>query len=185
MSKLDRHTVLIDDDIAAFVRPIRSRQPTSEETPGTLPAEKNGTLHQTHKAQGTRAKIPIKRTITDTRAPVLVPVLAGSPWKHYTERYFVKYWCLFAISTSKKGDESLHMIRSAPALNDEKLQIIRQICHPNIVEINEIYSQDDGNHYFVSNMMETSLLHLCRAPEYPSEPQLSSILFQVEVIASN
>ncbi|KAG7435723.1 hypothetical protein Forpi1262_v002101 [Fusarium oxysporum f. sp. raphani] len=71
------------------------------------------------------------------------------------------------------------MIRSSPTLNDEKLQIIRQISHPNVLESIEIYSEEDNNYYIVSGMIETSLMHVCRAPEYPSEVQLSSILFQV------
>ncbi|KAG7432658.1 Cyclin-dependent kinase 12 [Fusarium oxysporum f. sp. raphani] len=163
MSKLDRHTLLIDDEVAAFLKSVKTRQTVDIEAAGTLP----------------RKKIPVKKTDSSSPKPGLVPVLAGSPWKHYTQEYFIEYWCLFAIATSKTSRENLHMIRSAPALNDEKLQIIRQICHPNVVETMEVYSHDDGNHYIVSRMMESSLMHVCRAPEYPSESQLSSILFQV------
>ncbi|KAH7201416.1 hypothetical protein DER44DRAFT_669740 [Fusarium oxysporum] len=180
MSKLDRHTLLIDDEVAAFLKSVKTRQTVDIEAAGTLPRkcdEKNPL--QNNSSDAVRRKIPVKKTDNSSPKPGLVPVLAGSPWKHYTQEYFIEYWCLFAIATSKTSRENLHMIRSAPALNDEKLQIIRQICHPNVVETMEVYSHDDGNHYIVSRMMESSLMHVCRAPEYPSESQLSSILFQV------
>lgn len=180
MSKLDRHTLLIDDEVAASLRLIKTRQTVGKETAGALPRksdEKNPS--QNNSSDAIHRKIPVKKTDSSSPKPGLVPVLAGSPWKHYTQEYFIGYWCLFAIATSKTSRENLHLIRSAPALNDEKLQIIRQICHPNVVETVEVYSYDDGNHYIVSRMMETSLMHVCRAPEYPSESQLSSILFQV------
>ncbi|EXA31406.1 hypothetical protein FOVG_17303 [Fusarium oxysporum f. sp. pisi HDV247] len=180
MSKLDRHTLLIDDEVAAFLKSVKTRQTVDIEAAGTLPRkcdEKNPL--QNNSSDAVRRKIPVKKTDSSSPKPGLVPVLAGSPWKHYTQEYFIEYWCLFAIATSKTSRENLHMIRSAPALNDEKLQIIRQICHPNVVETMEVYSHDDGNHYIVSRMMESSLMHVCRAPEYPSESQLSSILFQV------
>lgn len=174
MSKLDRHTVLIDEEVAAALRPFKSHQ-TSEKQPLPKPANQKDE-GKFRSRPGSR--IPIRRISMDNTSSVLVPVLAGSPWKHYTKRYLVKHWCLFAIATNKHRTQQLHMVRSAPALNEENLQIIRQLRHPNILESIEIYSEEDSNHYIVSVMMETSLLHVCRAPEYPSEVQLSSILFQ-------
>ncbi|CAF3454644.1 unnamed protein product [Fusarium graminearum] len=176
MSKLDRHTVLIDDEVAAILRPLKSRQTTEKKPSQKTPHQKEEGNRRNPPADGSR--IPIRRVDGDNLSPILVPVLAGSPWKHYTKEYLVKHWCLFAIVTSKCSSEKLHMIRSAPALNDENLQIIRQLRHRNVLESIEIYSEEDRNHYIVSGMMETSLLHVCRAPEYPSEVQLSSILFQ-------
>ncbi|KAG7435724.1 hypothetical protein Forpi1262_v002101 [Fusarium oxysporum f. sp. raphani] len=58
------------------------------------------------------------------------------------------------------------MIRSSPTLNDEKLQIIRQISHPNVLESIEIYSEEDNNYYIVSGMIETSLMHVLSGSEY-------------------
>ncbi|CVL09297.1 uncharacterized protein FMAN_15471 [Fusarium mangiferae] len=129
--------------------------------------------------------IPVKRADADAVAPVLVPVLPGSPWKYYVKGLFVKHWCLIAIAIRKRSgkddriDRDMYMIRSPPSLKAEKLQIIRQIRHLNVVDNIEIFSEDDGNCYIVSQMMETSLLHIRRAPDYPSESQLSCILFQV------
>lgn len=177
MSKLDRHTVLIDEEVAAALRPLASRQ-TSEKHTSQRKQQQNENRNSRSQLPDA-SRIPVRGADAHDSSPTLVPVLAGPPWKHYTKRYLVKHWCLFAIASSKSGSDKLHMIRSAPSLNDENLQIIRQLCHPNILESIEIYSEEDGNHFVVSDMMETSLLHVCRAPEYPSESQLSSILFQV------
>ncbi|KAI3571445.1 hypothetical protein IWW34DRAFT_639334 [Fusarium oxysporum f. sp. albedinis] len=176
MSKLDRHTVLIDDEAAAVLRPFRSLQSTEKQGPHTKRCDEE-LNHRRHPMDASR--IPVRGLDTTNIKPILVPVLAGSPWKHYTREYFVKHWCLFAIAISKQSRDKLYVIRSSPTLNDEKLQIIRQISHPNVLESIEIYSEEDNNYYIVSGMIETSLMHVCRAPEYPSEAQLSSILFQV------
>lgn len=89
------------------------------------------------------------------------------------------HWCLIAIAIRKRNGKDMYMIRSAPSLKAEKLQIIRQIRHLNVVDNIEVFSENDGNCYIVSHMMETSLLHIRRALDCPSESQLSCILSQV------
>ncbi|KAI0200858.1 hypothetical protein F4808DRAFT_460370 [Astrocystis sublimbata] len=45
----------------------------------------------------------------------------------------------------------------------------------------EIYAGSDASYYLILEFLPTSLLHLCRAPIYPTEPQLSSILYQMSI----
>ncbi|KAF5556149.1 kinase-like domain-containing protein [Fusarium mexicanum] len=179
MSKLDRHTVLVDEEMPAFLKPLKARKAVSKEA-ANFASQKNDGKNTPHcsPSSSLRKNVPVKITDNNPQSK-LVPVLAGSPWKHYKKKYCVEHWCLFAIATSNTSRKNLHMIRSAPSLSDEKIQTIRQICHPNVADITEIYSHEDGNHFIVSQMMQSSLVHVYRAPEYPSESQLSSILFKV------
>ncbi|KAI1633586.1 hypothetical protein F4809DRAFT_622784 [Biscogniauxia mediterranea] len=72
------------------------------------------------------------------------------------------------------------MIRTISGNNtDEQIQNIRQIFHDNIVKSIEIYALPDSSYFLISELMPTSLMHICRAPVYPNEPQLSSILHQL------
>ncbi|KAK5633457.1 hypothetical protein RRF57_009171 [Xylaria bambusicola] len=70
----------------------------------------------------------------------------------------------------------IHTISGSDA--KERIQTIRQLRHPNLTENVEVYTSSDPGYSVISEFMPTSLLHLCRAPIYPNEPQLSSILYQ-------
>jgi hypothetical protein len=108
-----------------------------------------------------------------------VPVLNDSPWNYYEKRYRAQYGSFYGIITFRKSFQQF-MIRTISGHNsDEQKQNIRQLCHDNIVRNMKIYTCNNSSYYLISEFMPTSLLHLCRAPVYPNEPQLSSILYQV------
>jgi len=72
------------------------------------------------------------------------------------------------------------MIRTISGPDSAKyIQNIRELCHENIVQSIEIYSCPDSTYFLISEYMAILLMHLCRAPIYLNEPQLSSILYQV------
>ncbi|KAF5529338.1 kinase-like domain-containing protein [Fusarium mexicanum] len=192
MSKLERHTVLIEDDAMPLPKVFAPRQQSNAKTSLGEKLRENGKRKfPTPSAQPVAKRIPIKSLPyeqADAKEPV--PVVSGSPWSHYQKRYTVKHWCLFAIGTSKISGMKLCMVRSLVAeKRQEKLDMMRRLCHPNIVQNMEFYISDDDGHFVISEMMESSLLHICRVPVYPSEPQLSSILYQtlsgLEYLISN
>lgn len=106
-----------------------------------------------------------------------------SPWEYYEKRFPMKFWCSFAIITSKphRGGDPRMMRTLTGAKSDEQLQIIRHIFHRNIVQNIELFASghEPGSYFIVSEYMPTSLSHLYGCPEYPSEPAFSSILYQV------
>ncbi|KAK4077621.1 hypothetical protein Purlil1_12259 [Purpureocillium lilacinum] len=106
-----------------------------------------------------------------------------SPWEYYEKRFPMKFWCSFAIITSKphRGGDPRMMRTLTGAKSDEQLQIIRHIFHRNIVQNIELFASghEPGSYFIVSEYMPTSLSHLYGCPEYPSEPAFSSILYQI------
>ncbi|GKU14660.1 unnamed protein product [Fusarium langsethiae] len=182
MSKLERHTLFIEDD--AMPVPKVSAQRKQSNT-GIVLGEKLGQKGKRKlpapSTQPVAKRLPIKQlSLKQTDTDKVVPVVSGSPWSHYQKRYTVKHWCLFAVGTSKTPQKTLCMIRSlSTAKRDEKISKMSSLFHPNIVRSMEFYISEDDDTFIVSEWMETSLLHVCRVPSYPSEPQLSSILYQI------
>ncbi|KAH6884965.1 hypothetical protein B0T10DRAFT_531106 [Thelonectria olida] len=189
MSKLDRHTLFIDDDSSALHQmvsgPVAVHQVQQLNRTGELSTAKS--VQETARGEddmspgvasrnSPRNRFPVKRTSGE----VLVPVVSGSPWKHYEKRYRLKFWCSFAVVTRESRDKEPYMIRTISGSNaDGKIQNIRQMFHPNIVRNVELYASTDESYSLISEMMATSLLHVCRSPMYPSESQLSSIVYQI------
>ena len=119
-------------------------------------------------------RLPIKKTSIDRS----VPVVSGSPWKHYSKVYAIKHWCSYGVVTSNSSKRP-HMIRTLSGSNlEDKLHILCRLLHPNLVQTIEVYPSDTS-YFLISEYLPTSLLHLCRSPTYPTEPQLSSLLYQV------
>lgn len=108
-----------------------------------------------------------------------LPVFSETPWKHYKQVFALKFWCPFSIITSADLRGDVRMMRTIHSKTEEQLHAIRQAFHPNVVHNLALYASPGSNHFLVSEYMPTSLLHLVRAPVYPSEAQLSSILHQV------
>ncbi|KAI0423578.1 hypothetical protein F5Y09DRAFT_355402 [Xylaria sp. FL1042] len=185
MSLLNRHTVFVDD--ASLDNHVEGDVPWREATPREVLTHqtRRGVIDQTtalaeDKPPPTRSKFPIKRTSEEGR---LVPVVTGSPWKHYESRYRVKYGFSFGIITSRDRICKQLMIRTISGRNtDEQIQNIRQFCHDNIVKNIEIYECSDSSYFLISEFIPISLMHLCRAPVYPNEPQFSSILHQIYIL---
>lgn len=174
MSGRNRQTVFIEDDLANM-ESISGQRPGM----GSLVAESNSTLeHQHHAQQIPRNRFPVRKADED----FLVRVLCGTPWKYYEKRYSINYWCSFGVITSIHAARDQFMIRTISGSNtDEQIQNIRRIFHENIVRNIEIYTSSESSYYLISEFMATSLLHVCRSPAYPTEPQLSSILYQVSL----
>ncbi|KAI1463202.1 kinase-like domain-containing protein [Daldinia caldariorum] len=177
MSRPNRHTLFVDDDALLSGNNVPEQR--------VLP---RGTLllpHQTSQPRASgdkpprpQSRFPVKRVSEEGGR--LVPVISGSPWNHYENRYRVRHGSSFGIITSRREPCRQSMIRTISGRNaDEQIQNIRQLCHENIVRSIEIYACSDAGYFLISEFMPTSLMHLCRAPIYPNEPQLSSILHQV------
>lgn len=109
----------------------------------------------------------------------LLPLSFESPWEYYDKKFGVRFWCLFEVIASKTAPAEMCMLHKATCdTTDKPSQILQRMCHPNIVKNLTLFFHDTG-YFLVSEFMPTSLVHLCRAPVYPSEPQLSSMLHQV------
>ncbi|KAF3346069.1 Ubiquitin-protein ligase E3A [Verticillium dahliae VDG2] len=127
---------------------------------------------------GLRSPFLNKQTQEKARAEV-VPVIIGSPWKYYKSRYRLKCGYFFAVVTSTTS-RLPRMIRStAKPSTAEQLQLLQHLRHPNIVESLELYTCPQEGYFLVSEFLPTTVRHLCQAPIYPTEPELSSILYQV------
>lgn len=130
----------------------------------------------------TQTRFPVKNTSVDSNSFSLIPVLTGSPWSHYKRRYRVKYGYSFGVITSRSISGQTFMIRTIVRHSaEEYIQNICQLGHPNLVENLEIYIGSDASCFLISKFMPTSLLYIRRAPIYPTEPQLASILHQVSI----
>lgn len=109
--------------------------------------------------------------------------LQGHRGNTTTPMYRIKFGYSFGVVTSR-GSHQTAMIRTVTGRNrEEQVQHLRQLCHPNIVAILEIYACPDED-FLISEFMPTTLLHICRSPLYPSEAQLSSIFYQVYALAT-
>ncbi|EXM15870.1 hypothetical protein RAB80_005562 [Fusarium oxysporum f. sp. vasinfectum] len=166
MSKLDRFTLFIDDVEANL---IQLRNGSRKELPEEVPENRGKRSRAGQTEQPPAKRFPVKRSDSNT----LIPVVFRSPWKHYMKRYTVRHWCLFVVGTCNNRDKQPFIIRGlSGSMNKERIQRIRNLCDYNIVQSVEIYSDPDDGYFLVSQMMETSLLHVRRAPVYPSEPKL-------------
>ncbi|KAI0810063.1 kinase-like domain-containing protein [Xylaria sp. FL0064] len=185
MSTANRHTLFLDDTLSGSELELDVPK-LAPPRPKTL--QRRRMIGQdAHKDVGSTEAQPVS---TSRRFPVkhanhsnkvsLIPVLTGSPWSHYERRYRVRYGHSFGVITSRNASCQSFMIRTISGRDvEEQIQNIRQLCHPNLVENIEIYACSDSSYFLISEFMHTSLLHLCRSPIYPTEPQLSSILHQI------
>ncbi|KAK6843374.1 hypothetical protein PG987_004234 [Apiospora arundinis] len=169
MTSPNRRTVFVGDNSLEYdVRTLERTQP-----------RRGASVSTTSIAEvkpSAKRRFPVKPT-PERR---LVPQFHGSPWNHYENRYAVKYGTLFGIITSRGTSSKQRMIRTISGADSaEQIDNILELCHENIVQSIEIYPGPDSSYFLISEYMATSLMHLCRAPLYPNEPQLSSILYQV------
>lgn len=79
MSKLDRHAVLVDDEVAALLKSTKTCQASNKEMSDKSRSEDTKKRSREDDPDGLRTMIPVKRADADAVAPVLVPVLPGSP----------------------------------------------------------------------------------------------------------
>jgi hypothetical protein len=108
----------------------------------------------------------------------LVPVKKGDPWSQYIKDYNFE---LEEMVTAVHHCRTLKIcaVRTFEIANsDSKVHMLRQIKHQNILELREIFVSNDTI-YTVSEPMSMTLDNICRAPKYPTEPQLGEIAFQV------
>ncbi|KAI1158832.1 hypothetical protein F5B18DRAFT_664945 [Nemania serpens] len=172
MATANRHTLFLDDAVSDGELEL--------DDPKLAPSQPltNRTLKR-RLSTSIRSRFPVKHANYGNKVS-LIPVLTGSPWNHYERRYRVRYGYSFGIITSRNASCQSFMIRTISGRDaEERIQNIRQLRHPNLAESIEIYTCSDPSYFVISEFMPTSLLHLCRSPIYPNEPQLSSILYQV------
>ncbi|KAH6705762.1 hypothetical protein EV126DRAFT_457881 [Verticillium dahliae] len=98
-----------------------------------------------------RRRFSVKQSKEETEAK-FVPVLLGSPGQHCGSRYCLQFGSSVAVVTSTASRLPL-MIR--------------------------LYTCPQAGYFLVSEFLPITLQHFCKAPIYPTEPQLSSILHQV------
>jgi hypothetical protein len=127
---------------------------------------------------GDKAKLPRMLPINPvTSYNELVPVTEGSPWNYYKNAFTLELGGSIAVVRKKKATLDLFTTRSFPAYRAEaKLEILRQLRHPNILVSHEVYSFEDA-FYVISEQTEVSLEELIIAR--PNEVQLAAIIYQV------
>lgn len=190
MATANRHTLFLDDAVSdgelelddpklAPSQPLTNRTLKRRRTIGQKAQADVGSTEAKPVSTSIRSRFPVKHANYGNKVS-LIPVLTGSPWNHYERRYRVRYGYSFGIITSRNASCQSFMIRTISGRDaEERIQNIRQLRHPNLAESIEIYTCSDPSYFVISEFMPTSLLHLCRSPIYPNEPQLSSILYQV------
>ncbi|KAI1202224.1 hypothetical protein F5X97DRAFT_288344 [Nemania serpens] len=188
MPAANRRTLFLDDELSdgelEFVvrkSPTASRTLKRRRVIGLAAPGDAGSTEVDAKPVSNSGRFPVIPTKPSQAHELsLVPVLTGSPWSHYERRYRVRYGFSFGIITSRNASCQTFMIRTVTGRDTEdRIQNIRQLCHPNLAKNLEIYACSDSSYFLVSEFMPTSLLHLCRSPIYPTEPQLGSLLHQV------
>lgn len=170
MSTSNRHTVFLEDAVLHNDVGHHSAKPTQRVAKEKVAEDKPALP---------RGRFPVSPATRNFDDDELVPVRAGSPWIHYERKYRVRYGCAFGVITSCDIASKHLMIRTISGRHaEEQVQKIRQIRHQHIVHNVEIFAGLDSSYFLISEFMPTSLLHICRSPVYPTEPQLSSILYQ-------
>jgi hypothetical protein len=169
MADEKRHTRFIEEELAREHQ-VRS-SPIPQSTARKLVAARE-------QSPAPPSRFPVKPIPEGARGK-LVPVLVGSPWKNYESQHRLKLGYSFAIAISTSS-RLPRMIRSITGPStDEQIQRLHRLSHANIVETIELYTCPQAGYFLVSEYLPTSVQHLCQAPRYPTEPQLSSILHQV------
>ncbi|CAG9939394.1 unnamed protein product, partial [Clonostachys rosea f. rosea IK726] len=184
MEASSRHTVFIEKDQLVGPSPpppstiFRSSQITKRSAMKPTKSEhikQEPFIKKEQSSPVSKPRIVITNTTGDER---LVPEISGSPWKHYKKKYIIKHWYPLGVITARTTDEPF-MIRTITGPNiDQQVDNICRLTHPNIVRNIELYNSTDG-YFLISEFMATSLLQLCRCPQYPSERALGSILHQI------
>ncbi|KAG7115872.1 Serine/threonine-protein kinase OSR1 like [Verticillium longisporum] len=181
MSDTKRHTRFIEAPSAVVVGGVVTGLNTNHGTPH--PTLVDGEVGKAPKAEEKPPPLHTRFQIkpaSESHEPKPLPLIAGSPWKHYDAHYRIKLGYSFGVVTPRDGPCLPRMIRAITGPNSEEhIQRFHQLCHPNIVKAMEAYDCPVDGSFLVSEFMLTFLRHLCQAPIYPNEPQLSSILHQV------
>jgi hypothetical protein len=117
----------------------------------------------------------------------LIPVLKGTPWESYEERYDLNLggWITVAGKkprrTGKKPRRTGQVIAVRVIPNvEEDLYRIQQLRHENFVSVYEIFAFESSFH-IISERMQISLDHVVASPAYPDESELASIIWQVRM----
>lgn len=169
MSKLDRHTLFIDEVETDVV----FMQPNS-----------SNALPDANLVRYSPVSRPVQiSTHQDSEDNEIVRVSSGSPWKHYERKFSVILSSERHVVKCRTSSESF-MIRTVDGRSAEKnVLYLRSIQHPNVERIKEMFSEDTldaSTHlHIVTECSTVSLLQVYRSPQYPTEPELGSILQQV------
>lgn len=104
-----------------------------------------------------------------------------SPWRSYEKVFELRLGVGDLVTVAQRKDPSSGVVnmRKFPAPNgEEKLRILQQLRHRNIVSVLEVFSFEES-FYVMFEHMPISLDHFAGICHYPGELQLASILGQV------
>jgi hypothetical protein len=142
---------------------------------------------------GSSPKLPIskwRRTLPKLKAEEpaqsrsnegeLIPVLKGTPWESYEEKYHLNLGGWITVAGKKpRTTGQVIAVRVIPNV-EEDLYRIQQLRHENFVSVYEIFAFE-SSFYIISERMQISLDHVVASPAYPDESELASIIWQVSM----
>ena len=106
-----------------------------------------------------------------------VPVMEGSPWRHYRNAYSLELGGLVAVVCKTPATTKLFTMHSfSGPSREEKLYMLRQLKHENLLSPEEIFSFEDS-FYVISEYTAISLEGVILVR--PDEVQLAAIVHQV------
>lgn len=107
--------------------------------------------------------------------------MEGSPWKHYSKAFGLELGGSVAIVCKKPATFDLFAMHSCSGdRTDEKVCLLRQLKHENLLETYELFSFEDSI-YIISACGAISLDDLIVAR--PDEVQLAAIVHQVGFVS--
>lgn len=109
----------------------------------------------------------------------LIPVLKGTPWESYEEKYDLNLGGWITVAGKKPRTGQVIAVRVIPN-GEEDLYRIQQLRHENFVSVYEIFAFE-SSFYIISERMQISLDHVVASPAYPDESELASIIWQVSM----
>jgi hypothetical protein len=110
----------------------------------------------------------------------LIPVLKGTPWESYEERYDLDLGgCIKVAGKKPRRKGQVIVVRMIPNV-EEDLYRIQQLRHENFVSVYEIFAFE-SSFFIISERMQISLDHVVASPAYPDESELASIIWQVSM----
>ena len=110
----------------------------------------------------------------------LIPVLKGTPWESYEEKYDLNLGGWITVAGKKpRTTGQVIAVRVIPNV-EEDLYRIQQLRHENFISVYEIFAFE-SSFYIISERMQISLDHVVASPAYPDESELASIIWQVSM----
>jgi hypothetical protein len=134
----------------------------------------------------TSSKLKAEEHVLQSRSSEaeLIPVMKGTPWESYEERYDLDLggWITVAGKKPRRRGQVV-AVRIIPNVEEdvyEIQQLLQQLRHENFVSVYEIFAFE-SSFYITSERMQISLDHVVASPAYPDESELASIVWQASM----